>query len=497
MAEGAVQATKPVPGAAVRAPAARQAPARAAVARRVFSEPGEAAERRPGARSPRAIIRNASTAGPEVSPPAVSEALASPGQALSQAMRAEMEYRFDHHFGDVRVHSDAAAENAASSLGAAAFTTGNHIAFAAGRYAPETSEGRQLLAHELAHVVQQRTTGPLVQLAAEGALETSVLTLNWDVRFKQSRPRVNELYAAPEEVLSPEGLSDYRFLLQLLMTDLQQQAQIEGSASSEGSPAENVRLSERRARWMANAIGLLRVHPAPGHQPDCPQSAEGQYECGAAHAHPGVDPADRRARVRLFRPLTPLAMTVPRPLSPAPSPGTQTGTAQGSGQQGAAQGGTAGGTQVAYQGGVGPTRHFYVTPAGSSDPLIEWVTQVVAAYTRQSHGKDQPGRELQGAVQLQYSLTTRQWSLGAQLQGSYVVPFAKNKLQWSSFVQLLAGGNLSTGSLLLQPALGTQLTWQPVDWFNISAQITAGGTAQTIGPASLDLNGLFVITIQP
>jgi hypothetical protein len=64
-----------------------------------------------------------------------------------------MEYRFDHHFGDVRVHSDAAAERAASSLGAAAFTAENHIAFAASRYAPQTPEGRQLLAHELVHVV--------------------------------------------------------------------------------------------------------------------------------------------------------------------------------------------------------------------------------------------------------------------------------------------------------------------------------------------------------
>jgi hypothetical protein len=64
-----------------------------------------------------------------------------------------MEHPFDHHFGDVRVHTDVAAERAASSLGAAAFTAENHIAFAAGRYAPQTSEGRRLLAHELAHVV--------------------------------------------------------------------------------------------------------------------------------------------------------------------------------------------------------------------------------------------------------------------------------------------------------------------------------------------------------
>lgn len=63
MAEGAAQATKAVPGAVGRAPAARQATAQARVARRVFSEPGEAAERSAGARSLRAMSRSASTVG--------------------------------------------------------------------------------------------------------------------------------------------------------------------------------------------------------------------------------------------------------------------------------------------------------------------------------------------------------------------------------------------------------------------------------------------------
>jgi outer membrane protein OmpA-like peptidoglycan-associated protein len=499
MAEGAAQATKPVPGAAGRAPAARQALVHAPGSRRMFSEPGQAAERSTGARSARAMTRGAGPARSGLVPPTVSEALAAPGQPLTQAIRAEMEYRFGHHFGDVRVHSDATAERAASSLGAAAFTSGHHIAFAAGRYAPQTFKGRHLLAHELAHVVQQRTTGPLVQLAAEGAPEANVLTLNWDVHFQWKRPRANELFAAPEAVLTPVGLSDYRSLLQLLMMDPLQQAQIEGSASSEGDSAENVRLSERRARWIANQIGPRRVHAAPGHQSDCPQSAEGEYACGASHANPSVDSADRRATVRLFRPVMSFPSTIPHTSPPAPSQGTsdtQTEGTQGARQQEASRSGTGGATQVALQGGFGYTRHFYTTPAGPNDPLSEWVTQVVLAKTRQFHGKDRSGFELQGAIQVQYSLTTGQWSVGAQLQPSYVIPFGSNKFQWSSFVQLLVGGNVSAGSGLLQPTLGTQLAWQPTDWLNLSAQITAGGTAQFPGPSSIDLNGLFVITIQ-
>ncbi|WP_431819295.1 DUF4157 domain-containing protein [Burkholderia sp. F1] len=75
------------------------------------------------------------------------------GRPLDAATRAYMEPRFGHDFGRVRVHTDARATQAS---GAHALTTGEHIAFAPGRYAPDTPAGRGLVAHELAHVVQQR-----------------------------------------------------------------------------------------------------------------------------------------------------------------------------------------------------------------------------------------------------------------------------------------------------------------------------------------------------
>jgi hypothetical protein len=67
-----------------------------------------------------------------------------------------MESRFGHDFGLVRVHTDERASESARALNALGYTAGRHVVFAAGRYAPETSPGRRLLAHELAHVVQQR-----------------------------------------------------------------------------------------------------------------------------------------------------------------------------------------------------------------------------------------------------------------------------------------------------------------------------------------------------
>lgn len=83
----------------------------------------------------------------------VAHAAASSGTALDPATRAWADSRFGHDFGDIRVHSDPVST---AALGAAAYTTGTSIVFAPGRYAPDTASGRRLLAHELAHVRQQR-----------------------------------------------------------------------------------------------------------------------------------------------------------------------------------------------------------------------------------------------------------------------------------------------------------------------------------------------------
>jgi hypothetical protein len=82
------------------------------------------------------------------------DVLRGPGKPLDATTRTFMESRFGFDFGRVRVHADTRAASAASALGALAYTGGPHIAFAANEYAPGTSAGRTLLAHELAHVVQ-------------------------------------------------------------------------------------------------------------------------------------------------------------------------------------------------------------------------------------------------------------------------------------------------------------------------------------------------------
>jgi len=65
-----------------------------------------------------------------------------------------MSRRFGHDFSHVRIHTDSAAAQAASSLGAKAMTRGTNIYFGAGQFAPGTPAGDRLLIHELTHVVQ-------------------------------------------------------------------------------------------------------------------------------------------------------------------------------------------------------------------------------------------------------------------------------------------------------------------------------------------------------
>lgn len=94
-------------------------------------------------------------------PPIVHEVLRSPGQLLDLETRTFMESRFGQDFSQVRVHTDNKASASARSVNALAYTVGRDVVFAAGQYAPETKEGKSLLAHELTHVLQQGFSHPV------------------------------------------------------------------------------------------------------------------------------------------------------------------------------------------------------------------------------------------------------------------------------------------------------------------------------------------------
>jgi outer membrane protein OmpA-like peptidoglycan-associated protein len=102
-------------------------------------------------------LQRRSTDQAEVSevPPIVHEVLRSPGQPLDRETRSVMESRFGHDFSQVRVHTDGKSAQSARLVNALAYTVGKDVVFASGRYMPQTTTGKKVLAHELTHVLQQ------------------------------------------------------------------------------------------------------------------------------------------------------------------------------------------------------------------------------------------------------------------------------------------------------------------------------------------------------
>lgn len=93
--------------------------------------------------------------GENTAPASVDCVLASSGRSLEPTLRQDMEQRFGYDFSQVRVHTGSAAEQSARDVNAHAYTVGNNVVFGVGRFSPGSHEGKQLLAHELTHVLQQ------------------------------------------------------------------------------------------------------------------------------------------------------------------------------------------------------------------------------------------------------------------------------------------------------------------------------------------------------
>lgn len=102
----------------------------------------------------------------------VHDVIGSGGTPLDPGTRADMESRFGQDFGDVRVHTDGAAQESARSVNAQAYTVGSDIVFQRDKYDPSTPDGQHMLAHELTHVVQQRS-GPVDGTEAGGGVKVS------------------------------------------------------------------------------------------------------------------------------------------------------------------------------------------------------------------------------------------------------------------------------------------------------------------------------------
>ena len=160
---------------------------------------------RTDALTPAAVMHLQKTAGnatvsaalEEQEPSPVKDVVGSGGGApLDRDTRSFMESRLGADFSDVRVHTDSKASASAKSVQAHAYTVGNDLVFQSDKYEPQSESGQRMLAHELTHVVQQRS-GPVAGTPAPGGIKISDPSDSFEQAAESSASRVMSTVAAP------------------------------------------------------------------------------------------------------------------------------------------------------------------------------------------------------------------------------------------------------------------------------------------------------------
>lgn len=232
----------------------------------VMQMPEHKVQRQSEAQEKMLRIQEESTQMPAVAPGLEThiQSIKGHGQPLPRSVRAFFEPRLGHYFTKVRVYNGDLGAKAASALNARAFTVGHNIVFGAGHYAPETSEGKKLLAHELTHTIQQSAFGAssssirhaftIMRTPEQIGLDpvTERLSLYGS---KIPRPTVVRV---GDSILATIHFGQNDFLLDLLGFRLVERLSeelrlipnptvvVDGHASTEGSSEYNLDLSEKR-----------------------------------------------------------------------------------------------------------------------------------------------------------------------------------------------------------------------------------------------------------
>ena len=153
---------------------------------------------RPEVLTPSAVMHLQKTAGnasvsaalEEQEPSLVKDVVGSGGGSpLDRDTRGFMESRLGADFSDVRVHTDGKATDSARSVQAYAYTVGNDVVFQSDKYSPDSESGQRMLAHELTHVVQQRS-GPVDGTPAPGGIQISHPSDSFEQAAESSADRV-------------------------------------------------------------------------------------------------------------------------------------------------------------------------------------------------------------------------------------------------------------------------------------------------------------------
>lgn len=146
------------------------------------------------------------------SEPAPGPATPAGGAPLPSGHRSRLEAGLGISLGDVRLHTDAAANRVANDYAATALTFGRNIWFAHGAYAPDQPEGARLLAHEVAHIGQQARGGPIVQRQATQRSEEEL-----ELQIQRARASVSD-WIYETQAVSPLQVAEYAMKLQMGMT---------------------------------------------------------------------------------------------------------------------------------------------------------------------------------------------------------------------------------------------------------------------------------------
>src|SRR5947209_1543912 len=194
-------------------PESHQAPARRNEETAASTSAEALVHGRTEALTPSAVIHLQKTAGNE----AVTAAIEEPslvknvvgsggGSPLDRETRGFMESRLGADFGNVRVHTDSKAHESAKSVQAYAYTVGNDVVFQSDKYEPASESGKRMLAHELTHVVQQRS-GPVAGTPAVGGIKISTPSDSFEQAAERSADHVmSSNQAAPVASAAPSSV---------------------------------------------------------------------------------------------------------------------------------------------------------------------------------------------------------------------------------------------------------------------------------------------------
>jgi hypothetical protein len=152
-----------------------------------------------------AVVQLLAEEGEEHSP--VHDVVGRGGSALDEATRSTMESRMGADFNDVRVHTDAQASQSAESVGANAYTVGSDIVFRSGQFDTSSPTGQRTLAHELTHVVQQRS-GPVDGTDAPGGIKLSDPSDRFEQAADQTASQVMSTPASPSSAGAESELEE-------------------------------------------------------------------------------------------------------------------------------------------------------------------------------------------------------------------------------------------------------------------------------------------------